>query len=483
MINPDDAEEHAQVWAQVVNQVPPSVSAAPLALLGMAAWIGGNGALQNCCCEELDRLHPATRWAGCSPTSAIGRCRRSCGTPSGAACGPNCGVTWTCWPGKRSSTRLAGMTRFVVCGETLIDLVQSDDGTASSSARPGWRCRPGGPMNSAVALGKLGADVHFLGRLSSDAFGRQLRQHILAAGVQLDLATESSQATSIAVVSLDDEGVASYTFHFTDTANFGWQADDLPSAARPTTGCTSPRCPAWSAPAPRCCSDWMRDGAGRGVLRHQRAPDGHHRPGGLLGEGAAVAAGGRPARAASSRPATRTSSSWPGPGSGGPTPVERSGRRRGGGWSSTASGWPWSPSARAAAWRSSRAARSPACPGFRPRWSTPSAPATPSWPGSSTAASGRGCDLEASLRRGAAAASIVCSRQGAQPPTSAEVEALLAARLSWRRDRRGRRPGQGGRRRAGSATTAARWPGPAAAVRASSAARRVGAGRSVGSVT
>jgi hypothetical protein len=58
MINPDDADEHAQVWAQVVNSVPPTVSAAPLALLGMAAWIGGNGALQNCCCAELDRLHP-----------------------------------------------------------------------------------------------------------------------------------------------------------------------------------------------------------------------------------------------------------------------------------------------------------------------------------------------------------------------------------------------------------------------------------------
>jgi fructokinase len=37
-----------------------------------------------------------------------------------------------------------------------------------------------------------------------------------------------------------------------------------------------------------------------------------------------------------------------------------------------------------------------------------------------------GQDLEASLRRGAAAASIVCSRQGAQPPTSAEVDELIA---------------------------------------------------------
>ena len=32
------------------------------------------------------------------------------------------------------------------------------------------------------------------------------------------------------MVSLDDEGVASYTFHFNDTANFGWQVDDLPDA-------------------------------------------------------------------------------------------------------------------------------------------------------------------------------------------------------------------------------------------------------------
>ena len=85
-------------------------------------------------------------------------------------------------------------------------------------------------MNSAVALGKLGCDTHFLGRISRDAFGRQLRQHILEANVTLDLATESSQATSIAVVSLDEHGVASYTFHFNDTANFGWQVDDLPAA-------------------------------------------------------------------------------------------------------------------------------------------------------------------------------------------------------------------------------------------------------------
>jgi fructokinase len=120
------------------------------------------------------------------------------------------------------------MSRFVVCGEALIDLVQPDAASRDSFSSTWLALSAGGPMNSAVALGKLGADTHFLGRLSRDAFGRQLRQHILEANVQLDLATESSQATSIAVVSLDEKGVASYTFHFNDTANFGWQIDDLP---------------------------------------------------------------------------------------------------------------------------------------------------------------------------------------------------------------------------------------------------------------
>ena len=58
MITPDDAEQHADLWSRVVRRVPTACSAAPLALAGMAAWIGGNGALLNCCIEELSRIHP-----------------------------------------------------------------------------------------------------------------------------------------------------------------------------------------------------------------------------------------------------------------------------------------------------------------------------------------------------------------------------------------------------------------------------------------
>jgi fructokinase len=121
------------------------------------------------------------------------------------------------------------MTRFVVCGETLIDLIRASEGVQDAAVSTWSALSAGGPMNSAVALGRLGMQTQFLGRLGSDAFGEQLRSYIDASGVHLDLAVQSSQSTSLAVVSLDAAGVATYTFHFADTANFGWQPKELPS--------------------------------------------------------------------------------------------------------------------------------------------------------------------------------------------------------------------------------------------------------------
>jgi fructokinase len=78
-------------------------------------------------------------------------------------------------------------------------------------------------------LAMLGGDSHFLGRISTDEFGRQLRGHMEKAGVELDLAITSDEFTSLAVVSLDDRGKASYAFHFGNTANFAWRGDELPT--------------------------------------------------------------------------------------------------------------------------------------------------------------------------------------------------------------------------------------------------------------
>jgi Domain of unknown function (DUF4192) len=57
-IIPTNADEHVRLWGSVVSQVPPNLAAAPLCLLGIAAWLAGHGALLNCCCERVAQIDP-----------------------------------------------------------------------------------------------------------------------------------------------------------------------------------------------------------------------------------------------------------------------------------------------------------------------------------------------------------------------------------------------------------------------------------------
>ncbi|MEO7586550.1 MAG: carbohydrate kinase [Arachnia sp.] len=117
--------------------------------------------------------------------------------------------------------------RFVVCGEALVDMLPAE---VVSPQETRWTALAGGgPMNSAVALKRLGRDVQFLGRLGGDAFGRQIEGWLDANDVGTELAVRTPDPTSMAVVSLDDEGKAQYTFHFDGTSNFGWQASEFPT--------------------------------------------------------------------------------------------------------------------------------------------------------------------------------------------------------------------------------------------------------------
>jgi hypothetical protein len=60
----DDADLHVDLWTQVVSRTLSPWEPAPLCLLGMAAWITGNGALQNCCADRARRLDPSYSMAG-----------------------------------------------------------------------------------------------------------------------------------------------------------------------------------------------------------------------------------------------------------------------------------------------------------------------------------------------------------------------------------------------------------------------------------
>jgi fructokinase len=114
----------------------------------------------------------------------------------------------------------------VVAGESLIDLLVRPDG--SVSATPG-----GGPFNAARTLGRLGVPVAFLGRLSTDAFGRILRSRLSNDRVDVGLAATTEDPTLLAVAEVGGDGAATYRFHTVGTAAVGLTEADLPGGALP----------------------------------------------------------------------------------------------------------------------------------------------------------------------------------------------------------------------------------------------------------
>ncbi len=98
-----------------------------------------------------------------------------------------------------------------VAGEALIDLVAGPDGRMD--ALPG-----GGPFNVARTIGRLGLAPAFLGRLSRDGFGRLLRASLGRDGVTVAIPAPSDAPTTLAVVDLDPEGAAHYTFYLSGTS-------------------------------------------------------------------------------------------------------------------------------------------------------------------------------------------------------------------------------------------------------------------------
>jgi fructokinase len=112
----------------------------------------------------------------------------------------------------------------VVCGEALVDLVPAAGGG-------GYLARPGGsPANVAVGLGRLGLDVSLLTRLSTDYFGQLIRDHLTQSHVDLTLAVPTAARTTVAMVTLSEEGDAGYAFGIDGGADDGWRPDELPAA-------------------------------------------------------------------------------------------------------------------------------------------------------------------------------------------------------------------------------------------------------------
>jgi fructokinase len=107
-----------------------------------------------------------------------------------------------------------------VCGEVLIDLIPD-----------GLGCKPvvgGGPANTAQALSHLGIETQFIDGISTDKYGQMALKQLHKYGVLLDFAKFSDKPTSLAIVSLNEQGGASYEFVIEGTATFDFSASWLP---------------------------------------------------------------------------------------------------------------------------------------------------------------------------------------------------------------------------------------------------------------
>ncbi|MDR3147802.1 MAG: carbohydrate kinase [Treponema sp.] len=113
----------------------------------------------------------------------------------------------------------------IIClGEALIDMVRREIPGGGEAFLP----LPGGsPYNTAVAIGRLGVPVKFLGRCSRDFFGELLIRRLRENGVGDDLIVRTDQNSTLAFVKLEAGKEPRYAFYTEGTADRSFCAADL----------------------------------------------------------------------------------------------------------------------------------------------------------------------------------------------------------------------------------------------------------------
>jgi fructokinase len=117
----------------------------------------------------------------------------------------------------------------MVLGECLVDLAPGPSEAAGGRGRPYVALPGGGPANVAVGLARLGVHAAFAGRFAVEGFGPWLREHLAANAVDLSPSVPAEEPATLAVVTLDGAGRATYSFYGPETADWQWRAGELPS--------------------------------------------------------------------------------------------------------------------------------------------------------------------------------------------------------------------------------------------------------------
>lgn len=98
-------------------------------------------------------------------------------------------------------------TNIYAIGESLIDIILSEDDTVSA--------KPGGSMlNACISLGRLGHNVHFLTEFGNDKAGDQIAAFLNDNNVNSEYSIRhEGRKTTLALAWLDKSGNASYSFY------------------------------------------------------------------------------------------------------------------------------------------------------------------------------------------------------------------------------------------------------------------------------
>lgn len=102
-----------------------------------------------------------------------------------------------------------------VCGEGLVDLVPVSPGRLNDLTP----ALGGGPFNVAIAAARLGADVEFQSRISTDGFSQELFRRLEEEGVETAHVQRGEEPTTLAVTTIAENGTASYNFYVEGTAD------------------------------------------------------------------------------------------------------------------------------------------------------------------------------------------------------------------------------------------------------------------------
>lgn len=148
--------------------------------------------------------------------------------------------------------------RIAFVGEALIDFAGS-----GGLAFQGY-CG-GSPLNAAVASARLGQPTGYLTQLSTDLFGDQLLHHMLANGIDTRFVVRAAGPSTVAFV---ERGAHTnrYAFYSHGSADSGWAPDPLPELPASCRFLHFGSISLLQDPAARRITDFVAANAGRRVV-------------------------------------------------------------------------------------------------------------------------------------------------------------------------------------------------------------------------